>query len=127
MAIIKAATPQFLVTDLVASIGFYEGLLGFATDFVYEDFYASISRDGASIHLKCAPLLRAERDLRKAGGHIDAFLEVVDLGNLYKELLDRGAPITGPIEERAWNNRDFYLEDPDGYILCFSEGSEGAD
>jgi catechol 2,3-dioxygenase-like lactoylglutathione lyase family enzyme len=126
MAIIKAATPQFLVTDLVASIGFYEGLLGFETDFVYGDFYGSVSRDGAPIHLKCAPLLRAERNLRKAGGHLDAFLEVVDLGNLYDELIGRGAPIAGPIEERAWGAFDFHVEDPDGYILCFSEGSEVA-
>ena len=26
-----------------------------------------------------------------------------------------------PLEERPWARRDFYVEDPDGYILCFSE------
>jgi hypothetical protein len=24
-------------------------------------------------------------------------------------------------EERPWGRREFYVEDPDGYILCFSE------
>jgi hypothetical protein len=26
-----------------------------------------------------------------------------------------------PLERRPWGTRDFYVEDPDGYILCFSE------
>jgi hypothetical protein len=25
------------------------------------------------------------------------------------------------VGERPWGTRDFYVEDPDGYILCFSE------
>jgi hypothetical protein len=36
-------------------------------------------------------------------------------------LQSRGAVITKPLEERPWWCRDFYVEDPDGYILCFSE------
>jgi uncharacterized glyoxalase superfamily protein PhnB len=36
-------------------------------------------------------------------------------------LRSRGALITKPLEERPWSARDFYVEDLDGYILCFSE------
>ena len=25
------------------------------------------------------------------------------------------------LEQRPWGARDFYVEDPDGHILCFSE------
>jgi hypothetical protein len=25
------------------------------------------------------------------------------------------------LEERPWTCLDFYVEDPDGYLLCFSE------
>jgi len=121
MPIIKAATPQFLVADLVASLDFYETRLGFNRDFVYGDFYASVSRDGAPIHLKCAAPLLAERNHRKEGGHLAAFLEVSGLKDLHEELSARGAPIVTPIEEQAWGMIDFQVEDPDGYILCFSE------
>ena len=121
MASITAAAPQFLVDRLDDALAFYEQRLGFERDFVYEDFYASVSRDGAVIHLKCAPKLRAERAYRKSEEHLDAFLTVSGLRELHDEFVRRGASIIKPLEQRAWGQRDFYVEDPDGYILCFSE------
>ena len=123
MSTITAAAPQFLVEKLDASLAFYEERLGFSRDFVYEDFYASVSRDRAVIHLKCAPKLPAERAHRKSGEHLDAFLAVSGLGELHQELVRRGANITRAPEQRPWGARDFYVEDPDGYILCFSEAA----
>jgi hypothetical protein len=61
MVSITAAAPQFLVEKLNDSLRFYEQRLGFSRNFVYEDFSASVCRDGAVIHLKCAPKLAAER------------------------------------------------------------------
>ena len=90
-------------------------------DFVYEGFYASVSRDGIPIHLKCAPKLEAERVLRKSEEHLDAYLAVAGVHDLYQELKQRGARIAKPLEERPWGVVDFYVEDPDGYILCFAE------
>ena len=124
MPSISTATPQFLVTDVGRAIKFYEDSLGFQCDFVYEDFYASVSRDGASIHLKCAPKLEAERAHRKAGEHLDAHLPVSGIDDLHDEFVRRGAPITKPLTDRPWGARDFYVEDPDGYILCFSESTQ---
>jgi len=123
MPVIKRAVPQFLVSNLGDAIAFYEERLGFTTDFVYDGFYASVSRDGAPIHLKCAPKLEAERAHRRAGEHLDAFLDVSEIRALHDELVGRGAPITKPLEERPWGTRDFHVEDPDGYILCFSEAA----
>jgi catechol 2,3-dioxygenase-like lactoylglutathione lyase family enzyme len=121
MASISTAAPQFLVDRLNEALDFYEQRLGFERDFVYEDFYASVSRDGAVIHLKCAPKLHAERAHRRSAEHLDAFLPVSGVVELHEEFVRRGAPILKPIEERPWGQRDFYVEDPDGYILCFSE------
>jgi catechol 2,3-dioxygenase-like lactoylglutathione lyase family enzyme len=121
MATISAAAPQFLVEKLDDSLSFYEQRLGFSRDFVYEDFYASVSRDRAVIHRKCAPKLEGERAHRRAGEHLDAFLAVSGVGELHDELIGRGAPIAKPLEQRPWGARDFYVEDPDGYVLCFSE------
>ena len=121
MASITAAAPQFLVGKLDDSLAFYEQRLGFSLDFVYEDFYASVSRDRAVIHLKAAPKLEAERAHRRSGEHLDAYLVVSGVCELHDELVGRGAPITKSLEQRPWGVRDFYVEDPDGYILCFSE------
>ena len=121
MASISFAAPQLLVGDLDRSLEFYERQLGFTRDFVYEGFYASVSRDRAVIHLKCAPRLATEREHRKSGEHLDAFLAVSGIDELHAELVRLGAPITGKLEAKPWGTRDFTVEDPDGHVLCFSE------
>lgn len=113
--------PLFLVDDLPAAIAYYRDKLGFELDFCYEAFYASVSRDGFAIHLKAAPKTIADRAHRQQHEHLDAYIGVVGAASLHDELRSRGARITKPLDERPWSCRDFYVEDPDGYILCFSE------
>lgn len=113
--------PQVLVDDLGRSIEYYCQRLGFELDFNYEAFYASVSRDGCAIHLKVAPKTEADWAHRKQHEHLDAYITVRNATALYDELQSRGALVTKPLEERPWSCRDFYIEDPDGYILCFSE------
>jgi catechol 2,3-dioxygenase-like lactoylglutathione lyase family enzyme len=121
MASIKKASPQFLVADLQKAISFYVDRLGFKSDFVYEGFYGTVSRDEASIHLKCAPKLEAERMHRKSGGHLDAFLAVSSVEELHEELKNRGAPIALRWGDGLGDWSTSIVEDLDGYILCFSQ------
>lgn len=123
---VTSLAPQFLVDDLSAAITYYRDRLGFETDFVYESFYASVSRDGFSIHLKCAPKTVADRAYRKQNEHLDAYVGVRGIEALFQELQSKGAQIVRSLEERPWACKDFYVEDPDGYLLCFSEGSAPA-
>ena len=60
---VTCLAPQFLVDDLSEAMSYYRDRLGFEPDFVYESFYASVSRDGFSIHLKCSPKTVADFDL----------------------------------------------------------------
>lgn len=113
--------PQFRVDDLERAIAYYCDQLGFTLDFKYESFYASVSRDGFAIHLKDAPRLAAEREHRKQNEHLDAYISVSGVRDLFSELQMRGAHVIKPLEERPWACLDFYVEDADGYILCFSE------
>lgn len=113
--------PQFLVDNLDRAIAYYRDKLGFELDFDYESFYASVTRDGFAIHLKHAPKLAGDRERRKQNEHLDAFISVSGIRALFSELERRGAKIIKPLEERPWACLDFYVEDPDGYILCFSE------
>jgi catechol 2,3-dioxygenase-like lactoylglutathione lyase family enzyme len=113
--------PQFLVDDLDRAVAYYRDKLGFELDFVYESFYASVTRDGFAIHLKHSPKLAAERAHRKQNEHLDAHISVSGIRGLFSELEMRGVQVIRPLEQRPWACLDFYVTDPDGYILCFSE------
>ena len=118
---ITGIAPQFLVDDLDRAVAYYRDRLGFAVDFTYESFYAGVSRDGFAIHLKHAAKLTADRAHRKENEHLDAYIAVSGVRGLFSELQRRGADVIKPLAERPWACIDFYVEDPDGYILCFSE------
>ena len=118
---ITGIAPQFLVDDIDRAVAYYRDKLGFEVDFVYESFYASVSRDGFAIHLKDAPRVAADRVHRKQNEHLDVSIAVSGIRDLFSELQRRGANVIRPLEERPWACLDFYVEDPDGYILCFSE------
>lgn len=121
---VAGIAPQFLVDDLERAIAYYCDKLGFELDFQYEDFYAAVSRDGFAIHLKCGPKSPADREYRKQNEHLDAYISVVGIRDLFRDLEARGAKVTRPLEQRPWACEDFYVEDPDGNVLCFSERNE---
>lgn len=113
--------PQLLVDNLDRAIAYYCDKLGFALDFNYEGFYVGVTRDGFALHLKCAPTLASYREYRKQHDHLDAYISVSGIRGLFSELQTRGAQVIRPLEQRPWACLDFYVEDPDGNILCFSE------
>ena len=118
---VTGIAPQFLVDDLERAIAYYCDKLGFELDFKYQSFYAAVRRDGFAIHLKHAAKSGADRASRKQNEHLDAYISVSGIQGLFSELEMRGAQVVKPLEERPWACLDFYVEDPDGYILCFSE------
>lgn len=118
---VTAIVPQFLVDDLERAIAYYRDRLGFAVDFIYDSFYASVSRDGFAIHLKEAPTLAGEREFKKQQEHLDAHVSVSGVRELFSELQSRGATIVHALADQPWSCTDFYVEDPDGNVLCFSE------
>ena len=118
---ITGIAPQFLVDDLDRAVAYYRDRLGFELGFRYESFYAGVVRDGVAIHLKHAPKVIADREHRKQNEHLDAYISVSGVGDLFIELQTRGAAVIKPLEQRPWACVDFYVEDLDGYILCFSE------
>jgi catechol 2,3-dioxygenase-like lactoylglutathione lyase family enzyme len=120
-ASLTGIAPQFLVDDLDAAMAYYRDKLGFGIDFCYGSFYAGVSRDGFAIHLKCAPKTLSDRAHRKQNEHLDVYIGVTGVATLHDELHSRDAVITRGLAARPWSCLDFYVEDPDGYILCFSE------
>jgi catechol 2,3-dioxygenase-like lactoylglutathione lyase family enzyme len=110
--------PQFLVDDLKRSIGYYEKL-GFAFGEPWDGFYAIGHLDGLELHLKEAPKNQDERRHRRAHEHLDAAAGVDGIEAFFRQCVANGATILKPLAPTAWGTKDFYVEDPDGYIICF--------
>lgn len=110
--------PQFLVDDLVRSMRYYEKL-GFAFADPWEGFYAIGKRDGLELHLKEAPKYAAERQHRREHEHLDAAAGVDGIEAFYEQCTASGVTILRPLAATEWGSKDFYVEDPDGYIIAF--------
>jgi catechol 2,3-dioxygenase-like lactoylglutathione lyase family enzyme len=117
---IKKMSPQFLVTDIEHSIDFYIKKLGFDLEFRYEDFYAGIIKDGFSIHLKSGKPSIEERKTKREKEDLDIVFSVEAVEDLYEEFMSKSIEIIQPLCDRPYG-KEFYIADPDGYILAFLE------
>jgi predicted enzyme related to lactoylglutathione lyase len=117
----KSFAPQLLVNDLGRAIEFYRDVLGFAFSEPWGGFYAIGARDGLEIHLKCAPKIAEDRINRHEHEHLDICSNVTGVDALYDSCTAKGATILKPLAPTPWGTRDFYLEDPEGYIIAFGE------
>ena len=115
---VTSFAPQFLVDDLARSIAYYERL-GFAFGEPWDGFYAIGTRDGLELHLKEAPKSEAERRHRREQEHLDAAAGVDGIEAFYAQCVANGATILRPLAATAWGTKDFYVEDPDGYVIAF--------
>jgi catechol 2,3-dioxygenase-like lactoylglutathione lyase family enzyme len=119
---LTSLAPQFLVDDLDRALAFYRDVLGFAFGEPWGGFYAIGQRDGLELHLKEAPKNLSERAHRRDNEHLDAYAGVAGIDAFYAQCVARGAKILKPLAPTAWGTKDFYLEDPEGYILGFGGG-----
>ena len=117
---LKDMSPQFLVTDIQSSISYYTNILGFDLAFTYEDFYAGVRKDSYTIHLKSGKPSIEERRNKRENYDLDVIFSVEDVGRLFQELSAKPVDIVQPLCERPYG-KEFYIADPDGYILAFLE------
>ena len=115
---VTSLAPQFLVDDLQRSIAYYRKL-GFEFGEPWGGFYAIGLLDGLELHLKQAPKNNAERRHRRENQHLDASAGVDGIEEFYQQCVANGATILKPLTATEWDTKDFYVEDPDGYIICF--------
>lgn len=115
---LTSLAPQFLVDDLARSMSYYRKL-GFTFGDPWAGFYAIGTRDGLELHLKEAPEHDAERQHRRAHEHLDAAAGVDGIEAFYALCVAEGISVLKPLAATAWGTKDFYVEDPDGYIIAF--------
>jgi uncharacterized glyoxalase superfamily protein PhnB len=49
------------------------------------------------------------------------YASLIGVEALYAGCKTKGATILKPLDRTAWGTKDFYLEDPEGYIIAFGE------
>ena len=79
--------------------------------------WSAVIKDNAL--LKEAPKNPAERQSRRDNEHLDAAAGVDGIEAFYDQCVANGATILKPLAPTAWGTKDFYIEDPDGYIVSF--------
>ena len=110
--------PQFLVADLERSIAYYQKI-GFSFGAPWDGFYAIGHLDGLEVHLKEGPKNQAERQWRRDNEHLDAAAGVDGIETFYEQCVANGVTIIKSLAATVWGTKDFYIEDPDGYIISF--------
>jgi catechol 2,3-dioxygenase-like lactoylglutathione lyase family enzyme len=115
---VTSFAPQFLVDNLERSIEYYKKL-GFTFGEPWDGFYAIGHLDGLELHLKEAPKNDEERRHRRENEHLDAAAGVDGIEAFFNQCVTNGVTIFKPLTRTPWGPIDFYVEDPDGYIICF--------
>jgi catechol 2,3-dioxygenase-like lactoylglutathione lyase family enzyme len=117
---IKKMSPQLLVTGINRSIEFFTKKLGFDLDFRYDDFYSGIIKEGYSIHLKLGTPSIEERENRTKNEDLDIIFSVDRIEDLFEQLSSKSVEFIQPLREKNYG-KEFYIADPDGYIIAFLE------
>ncbi len=121
--------PELLVSDIVVSLRFYLEILGFTILYERpEDCFAHLEREGARIMLE-QPVGRtflAGPLEHPYGVGMNLQIQVANVDALYATVQAANAVVMLSIEE-SWyrreqqllGNRQFVVQDPDGYLLRF--------
>ena len=115
---LTSLAPQFIVDDLERSMAYYRKI-GFRFDEPWEGFYAIGRLDGLELHLKAADANTAERQWRRDNEHLDAAAGVDGIEAFYERCVANGIAVIRPLAATEWGTKDFYIEDPDGYVIAF--------
>ena len=120
-AILAGAVPIVFVRDVAAAAAFYEGKLGFHVDFLHgkPPFYASVSRDHASLHLRFVHETNFTELAAREPALILATIEVANVKVLFQEYESRQVEFAQRLVRQPWGGLDFHVRDPDGNVISF--------
>jgi catechol 2,3-dioxygenase-like lactoylglutathione lyase family enzyme len=131
----RSLVPLLQVFDMPQSLKFYRDVLGFEVDDDSgegdQSDWISLLRKGVYLMLNAAfeSDQRPDRpDTSRWKGHADVglFFFCKDLDGLYEQLKAQNVRLAPPVI-RDYGMRQLYVQDPDGYTLCFQCPDEPAE
>ena len=117
----KDSVPVISTADVRATVEYYERVLGFEEHFVFGDppVYAGVQRDGVLLYITHDPKMASM--LKNSDLHPDVFLWVQGVDKVFADHKRAGAKIIEEVSDRAWDARQYVIEDPNGYRLKIAE------
>jgi catechol 2,3-dioxygenase-like lactoylglutathione lyase family enzyme len=121
--------PYFIVDDVVATANDYRDRLGFKYERFWGDppGFCMVYRSGIIIMLSQfeeGGLMRPNSKADPERSAWDAYVWVDDADALIDEFRKKGVTIAREICDQPYGNRDFDIEDRNGYRLCFGHSIE---
>lgn len=122
--------PLIYVSNLGKSISFYTELLGFKLGELYpskeEATYAPIFIAAYKLMLVLARDSNKKFYPRGLGGSgTQFFIQIEDVDSVWERIKDK-VEIVDPIESKSWGDREFTIQDPDGYLISFYSPTDAA-
>ena len=116
--VLEAAVPILPVSDLSASLTYYETVLGFSLGWKWGDpaRLASVCRDRVELNL-------AVRDPSTPTQIAKVYVQMSGVDRYYAQITQAGATVAVPLATRAYGMRDCRILDPDANELSFGEAT----
>ncbi len=113
---LTAIHPKLPMRDKSATIGYYNGKLGFRILSDYGD-YLILEKDQIELHFFSFP------GLDPAINYGQVYIRCSDIDIFYQRLIDQQVPIhpNGALSNKPWRQREFSLLDPDNNLLTFGQ------
>lgn len=71
-------------------------------------------------------VLDQETGFRQSETPVTIGVGVDDVDSVFATLAARGVPVVEPPADQAWGVRNFYITDPDGYVIEFERPASSA-
>lgn len=121
MAIQKIDSLLLIVNDVSKTVEFYKSL-GF--EIVKNEKEAAIAKLGdfeLHFHDKKELTIKNDADVQPRGGGIYIYVNVENIDDFYKTLIEKGLKPSSEPRNWQWGNREFAIRDPDEYKIVFYE------
>jgi catechol 2,3-dioxygenase-like lactoylglutathione lyase family enzyme len=123
---LSTAVPCFVVSDVGATLRWYQEKLGFRGDAFPEDepyVFAILFRDHIEIMLQRLEGYEKPDDYRRRPGGIwNAYIRTTGIKELYEAVKDN-VTILQPLRQQPYGAWEFEVKDPNGYVLVFGENA----
>jgi uncharacterized glyoxalase superfamily protein PhnB len=122
----KSLAPNLMVEDVTRAIAFYRDTLGFEVAAKQPDegapVWAMLSAGGVSLMFQARQSLEEELPQltgQPIGASQSLYISVDDADALYLSIHNTAHVLKEP-QTSFYGAREFYIQDLDGYILCFA-------